>query len=98
MNDDDSDLDEIAQLLSTGPNLGTRRVNAVERRACVVHNDLLVAWGAADEGDLPTWDDAMAIADHEFEILCNALGSWAERSTTEVFPRSQRRRRPLPHD
>jgi len=89
---------ELAALFSTPASLEDRQANAIERRALVVHAEMLREWGSRDDGDLPTWDDALARATDEIEILCDALGSLVEHRASAVFPRQEGRRRPLRHD
>jgi len=89
---------ELAALFCASASLEDRQANAIERRALIVHGEMLREWGSRDDGDLPTLDDALARATDEIEILCDALGSLAEHRASTVFPRQEGRRRPLRHD
>lgn len=95
-NEKDSSED-LENLLLRPVTLKDRQANAIERRALEVHAAMLRAWGSRDDGDLPTWDDAIAQAGEEIVTLCRALGELAEYRASEVFPRPGRRfRRPPP--
>ena len=63
--------------------------------APTIHVELLVAWGAADDGPMPTREDAERIAQERTALLVDGLGEWAETSPKllDANQKSARRRR-----
>lgn len=48
--------------------------------APAIHAELLEAWGARDEGPMPTREDAERVARERTRLLIEGLGEWAEVS------------------
>ena len=57
-----------------------REARFVRDWADVVYVELLEAWGKADEGALPTYEDALRVARERTALLTVGLGEWADAS------------------
>jgi hypothetical protein len=71
----------------------TRAERFARQWAPAIHAELLEAWGARDDGPMPTAEDAEKLATERTRLLVDALGDWAEVSP-KVMDLNQKAARP----
>lgn len=85
-------IDEELAAFTRPPSLADRREAAIERTARHLHPELIRQWATRDDGALPTFADAVAIATTEIDAVCEALGDLSQYAPSQVFHREPRRR------